>query len=177
MWQLSGMISASWPQGPPLPPFGTMRVCVCLSLLTFYAVFIKGTLFICQILLQSWKQKLYYFGYQEHPQPWSLPTPEFTFNRIFSLLEIFLPMGLTNAGKLNGTLRLNWPSWYSNFWEQVTLTLLQPKLNNSSLVWMLIHTRQKFFNLGWRRVNFLNRRDLVSKVTLSWGSIQSQCTI
>jgi hypothetical protein len=68
MWQLSGMISASWPQGPPLPPFGTMRVCVSIAA-HFLCSIHKGTLFICQILLQSWKQKLYYFGYQEHPQP------------------------------------------------------------------------------------------------------------
>lgn len=48
--------------------------------------------------------------------------PGLTFNKIFSLLEILFPIGLTYEGKLKGTRRQNCSCSYSIFWDQLALT-------------------------------------------------------
>lgn len=55
-------------------------------------------------------------------QTTSVPGPELMSRCIFSFLDILFPAGLTNEGKLNGTIKLNWPFWYCNLCDHLTLT-------------------------------------------------------
>lgn len=51
----------------------------------------------------------------------SVPGPAFTFNWIFSFLEIFFTAGVTYSGKLNGIHKENWPLLCNTLWDQLTL--------------------------------------------------------